>query len=98
LSPPSTRPRSQPCPYGRDWSLLGPFDGEPGVEDAAGVQRAAVAVVEHGKGSDAVEARRLRGRHEQLADTGIADADHAHFVVEYPRLRGDGLDDVVAVE
>jgi hypothetical protein len=79
-------------------ALLGPVDGEAGVEDAAGIQRAAVAVVEHRQRGDAVEARGLRGSDEQLADARVADADHADLVVQHPRLRGDGLDHVVAVE
>ena len=36
---------------------------EAGVEDAAGVERAAEAVVEHGQRGDAVQAGRLRGGH-----------------------------------
>ena len=71
---------------------LRPLDGEAGVEDAARVERAAVAVGEHRQRRDAVQARRLRGGDEQLADARVADADHADLVVEHPRLRGDGLD------
>ena len=36
-------------------------------------------------------------RDEELADAGERDADHADLAVLHPRLRGDGLDDVVAV-
>ena len=79
-------------------SLLRPVDGEAGVEDAARVQRAAEAVVEHRERRDAVQARRLRGSDEQLADARVADAHHADLVVHHPRLGGDGFDDVVAVE
>ena len=76
---------------------LGPLDGEAGVQDAAGIQGAAIAVIDHRERSDGGQARRLGGCHEQLADAGITDSDHAHLVVGDPRLSSDGLDDVVAV-
>ena len=46
----------------------------------------------------AARRRRRRRRHEQLRDAGIGEPDEADLVAGNPRLRGDGLDDVVAVE
>ena len=93
-------PSSTSWPYGLRvvHALLRPVDGEAGVEDAARVERAAEAVVEHRQRRDAVQAGRLRGGDEQLADARVADAHHADLVVHHPRLGGDGLDHVVAVE
>ena len=78
-------------------AVLGPLEREAVVEDAARVQRG-VGVVEHRERRDRGEVRRARLRDEQLRDAGIRDADHADLAVRDPRLRGDGLDHVVAVE
>ena len=77
--------------------LAEPVDGEPGVEDAAGVEHGAVAVVDHRERGDRGEVRRPGLGDEQLADAGVADAGHADSVVLHPRLGGDRLDHVVAV-
>ena len=41
--------------------------------------------------------RRLRAADVELGDARERDPDHAHLAVLHPRLRRDGLDDVVAV-
>ncbi len=70
---------------------------EPAVVDAARSQRAASGVGDDRQRRDRGEVRRLLRRDEQLRDSGIRDADHADRAVLDPRLRGDRLDDVVAV-
>ncbi len=78
-------------------AVLRPRDGEAGVEDAAGVERAADGVVDHRQRRDRGEVRRLQLRDEELADPRVRQADHPDLVVRDPRLRGDRLDRVVAV-
>ncbi len=57
-----------------------------------------VRVVDHRQRRDRGEVRRAGLRDEQLRDAGVRDPHHADLAVGDPRLRGDGLDDVVAVE
>ena len=78
-------------------ALLGPVDGEPGVEDAAGIERR-LRLVDHRERRDRGEVRRLGLRGEQLADAAVGDAHHPHLAVGDPRLMRHRLHDVVAVE
>ena len=77
--------------------VLRPFDREPGVEDAARVERR-LRVVDQRDRRDRGEARRLGRRGEQLADAAVGDPHHPDLVALDPRLAGDRLDHVVAVE
>src|SRR5690606_16525832 len=74
----------------------GPGQGEAVVEDAARVERAAEHVVEDRQRGDGGQVGRLGLSDVELADAGVGDAHHAD--VAGPRLGGDRLDDVVAVE
>ncbi len=76
----------------------GPRHREPGVQNSTRVESRSIAVVEHRDGRDGDQARRLGRCHEQLADSGIRDADHADLVVEDPVLSGNRFDHVVAVD
>ena len=78
-------------------ALLGPVDGEAGVEDAARVERRRRGVEDRER-RDGRERRRLERSGEELADPAVGDAHHPDLVVLHPRLAGDRLDDVVAVE
>ena len=78
-------------------AVLGPGEGEAGVEDAARVERR-LGVVDHRERGDRGEAGRPGGADEELADPAVGDARHRHLVVEDPGLAGDRLDRVVAVE
>jgi hypothetical protein len=86
---------------GRRFGVLDPFfrplEREPGVEDAAGVQRR-LGVVDHRQRRDRCQVRRLGGRGEELADPAVGDPHHPDFVVQDPGLVRDRLDDVIAVE
>ena len=55
------------CRHGVVGALLAPAEREPGVEDAAGVQRRG-GVVDHRQRRDRGQVRRVGGGHEQLAD------------------------------
>ena len=74
-----------------------PRQREPGVEDPAGIERR-LTVVDHRQRCDRGEVRRIRRADEQLADAAVGDPHRPDLVVQHPRLPGDGLDDVVAVE
>jgi hypothetical protein len=74
-----------------------PRGREAVVQDAAGQHRG-VGGADHRQRRDRREVRWLRRRDEQLRDAGVRQADHAGLAVHDPRLRGDGLDHVVAVE
>ncbi len=78
-------------------ALFGPGDREAGVEDAAGVERRRRRV-DRRQRRDRLEVGRPGLSGEQLADRAVGDAEHADLVVEHPRLVGDRLDHVVAVE
>src|SRR6185503_7888455 len=78
-------------------ALLEPGLREAVVEDAAREAGGAVDVGDDRQRRDRREVRRPRTADVELADAGERDADHAGLAVQDPRLRGDGLDDVVAV-
>ena len=78
-------------------ALNRPRDSEAGVKDAARVQRCC-GRVDRRQRRDRLERRRVGLGGEQLADRPVGDPDHSDLVVEHPRLVGDGLDHVVAVE
>ncbi len=97
-------PRVRPClpvagagRFGVLLALFGPRHREAGVEDAAGVERRRRRI-DHRQRRDRLEVGRAQLRREQLADRAVGDAEHAHLVAEHPRLVGDRLDHVVAVE
>ena len=78
-------------------AVLGPLDGEAGVEQPARVERGR-GVVDHRERRDRGEVGRPGGADEELADPAVGDAGHPDPVVQHPGLAGDGLHDVVAVE
>ena len=78
-------------------ALLGPLEGETGVEDAARVE-GRLGAVDHRQRRDRCEAGRVRGGGEELADAAVGDAHHPDLAVRHPGLPRDRLDDVVAVE
>ena len=78
-------------------ALLGPGDGEARVEDAARIERRGRRV-DRRERRDRLEVGRIELGREQLADRAVRDPHHPDLVVEHPRLVGDRLDDVVAVE
>ena len=67
------------------------------LSDAARIERR-LHLVDHGEGRDRGQARRASLAGEELADAAVGDAHHPDLVVGDPRLPGDRLDDVVAVE
>ncbi len=77
--------------------LFGPFEREPGVEDAARIQRR-LGVVDHRQRRDRGQVRRLGGGGEELADPAVGDPHHPDLIVQGPGLVRDRLDDVIAVE
>ncbi len=78
-------------------ALLGPFDREAGVEDAARVERGRCRI-DHRQRRDRREAGGLGLGREQLADAAVGDAEHPDLAALHPRLVGDRFDHVVAVE
>ena len=78
-------------------ALLGPGDGEPGVQDATGEQRRRRRI-DGRQRRDRLEGGRIELRNEQLADCTVGDAHHSDLVVQDPRLVGNRLDDVIPVE
>ena len=99
-SPASTTSCSQPCPYGSALSstFSAHWQREALVEDAARGEHAAHGVVVDRQRRDRRQAGRLGRGDEDLGDARVGQADHADLVVLHPVLRGDRLDDVVAVE
>ena len=77
-------------------ALGDPARGEPVVVDTPGVP-GRVQVVGGAQRCDGGQVRRPGSRHDELGESGVRDADHADLVVQHPRLRPHGLDDVVAV-
>ena len=78
--------------------FLCPLEREAVVEDPARVHHAPVRVVDDRERGDRGEVRRFGRGDEQLGDARVRDADHPDLAERDPRLRGDGLDRVVAVE
>ena len=78
-------------------SVLGPLHGEAGVEHAAGIERGLGRVDQRDRG-DRGQAGRVGLRGEELADPAVGDPHHPDLVVQRPRLAGNRLDHVVAVQ
>ncbi len=103
VSPPWMRCQAHGCPlFGPGGlrlllPLLRPGDGEAGVEDAARIQRRRGGIEDRQR-RDGGEGRRAELGGEQLADPAVGDAHHPDLVIPHPRLTGDRLDHVVAVE
>jgi len=76
---------------------LCPPGGEASIEDATRIQRRCRRV-DRGEWRDRLEVRGVELGCEELADGAVGDPDHPDLVPEHPRLMGDGLDHVVAVE
>ena len=83
--------------FGVVLSFFGPGHRETGVEDAAGIERRRCRI-EHRQGRDRLEGVRSKLSREELADPAVGDAEHAHLVVEHPRLFGDGFNHVICIE
>ena len=67
--------------------LLRPFEREPGVENAARIERR-LGVVDHRERRDRGQVRRLGGGREELADPAVGDPHHPDFVVQRPMAGG----------
>ena len=77
--------------------LIGPGDGEAGVELAAGVE-GRLRLVDHRERRERGQVRGLGLAGEELADAAVGDAEHPDLAVRDPGLVRHRLDHVVAVE